>query len=114
MAAVALLVVFLASLYFITMPLFSKEKLEYEYKNTDKLDRVTVLLTLNELEFDFRTGKLSLKDYESLSGKYKLLGAELLKKEENLLLEQDSYSKIKEETEREIEAFISQSKKDDK
>ncbi len=114
MTASILLVVFLASLYFITRPLFSQDKLEYEYKSTDKLDRVTVFLTLNELEFDFKTGKLSLKDYESLSEKYKLLAADLLKKEGDMLLGQNNYEDIKDETEREIEAFISGSQEDHK
>ncbi len=114
MTAVILTAVFLASLYFITKPLFSQNFTDMENENSVETDRETVFLTLNELEFDFRSGKLSLKDYERLDGKYKSLAAELLKNEEKTLINQDDYEQVKEETEKEIEAFISRIKEDKK
>lgn len=118
-ATIMLLAVFFASLYFITRPLFSYDLDEYEIEKSEEIDRETIFLTLNELEFDFRSGKLSKKDYERLNNKYKMLATSVLKKEEDNLLINNSPGKIQDDAilrkaeataEKEIEQFINKHK----
>lgn len=118
-ATIMLLAVFFASLYFITRPLFSYDLDDYEIEKSEEIDRETIFLTLNELEFDFRSGKLSKNDYERLNNKYKMLATSVLKKEEDNLLIKNSPGKIPDDAilrkaeataENEIAQFIKQSK----
>lgn len=118
-ATIMLLAVFFASLYFITRPLFSYDLDEYEIEKSEEIDRETIFLTLNELEFDFRSGKLSKNDYERLNNKYKMLATSVLKKEEDNLLIKNSPGKIQDDAilrkaeataEKEIEQFINKHK----
>ncbi len=118
-ATIMLLAVFFASLYFITRPLFSYDLDDYEIEKSEEIDRETIFLTLNELEFDFKSGKLSKNDYERLNTKYKMLATSVLKKEEDNLLIKNSPGKIPDDAilrkaeaaaEKEIAQFIKQSK----
>lgn len=123
-AAAVLLAVFFTSLYYVAQPLFTYNQEEEALKKIEEeISRETIFLTLNELEFDYRTNKLSKGDYEKLSGKYKKLAAGLLKKEEEILLfrantrdqsGKEVSSELENEVEDEIVNFIADSKKMEK
>lgn len=48
-----------------------------------KSEKEAVMTTLNEIEFDYKMGKLSEDDYQIMKNKYKLTALEILKEEED-------------------------------
>lgn len=61
----------------------SKDKWwEDELEQMDENDKEAVLNTLNEIEFDYSTGKLADDDYEALKKKYQMMAVALLEEEE--------------------------------
>ena len=65
-----------------------------------------IFTTLNEIEFDYRTNKLSEEDYKSLQNKYKSQAVEILKLEE--LKQGKAGSADKKTIEAQVEAEIEQ------
>ena len=71
------------ALYYIAQPIISPETPTVLSEPVeDEADLEKLYMTLNELEFDQRTGKLSEEDYQSLSNAYRRSAAVLLRRKE--------------------------------
>lgn len=62
---------------------------EDELAGLGEMDKEAVLTTLNEIEFDYSTGKLSEDDYHALKKKYQLMAVEYLEEEEEDIVSLD-------------------------
>ncbi len=109
-AALVTLTLLVATL--ILYPLIAKGKgVERESSFKDKLDQLLLekessYLGLKELEFDYRIGKLSQQDYESLCSKLERTALSLLKDIERLEQEKGRKKEIESEIDEEIEKEV--------
>ena len=109
-AALVTLTLLVATL--ILYPLMKKGKdVERESSFKDKLDQLLLqkessYLALKELEFDYRIGKLSQQDYESLRSKLERTALSLLKDIERLEQEKGREKEIESEIDEEIEKEV--------
>lgn len=102
--AVLLLMV---SFYWIVKPLRTEhEVINYDMEERD--EKEAVFSTLNEIEFDYRTKKISEEDYHSLKNEYEAEAKRIMREQdqENDLVETSREVEI--EIEQEIEAEIEQ------
>lgn len=81
-------------------------------------DKEAVLSTINEIEFDYKMGKLAQDDYEILKEKYKIMALKILKEEDEEALEEDfrgskrKQAKLEADIEQEIEQDLAEIKVD--
>ena len=108
MLTIALAFISLVAVVFIVYPLIKrKNNNRKENKVNNKLQdlvlkKESVYASLKELEFDYRTGKLSPEDYEELRSELKDIAVSLLKKADREKEEKDREKTIEEEIELEV------------
>ncbi len=108
MLTIALAFISLVAVVFIVYPLIKRENNNRkENKVNNKLQdlvlkKESVYASLKELEFDYRTGKLSPEDYEELRSELKDIAVSLLKKADREKEEKDREKTIEEEIELEV------------
>ncbi|TET46086.1 c-type cytochrome biogenesis protein CcmI [Candidatus Aerophobetes bacterium] len=108
MLTIALAFISLVAVVFIVYPLIKRENNNRkENKANNKLQdlvlkKESVYASLKELEFDYRTGKLSPEDYEELRSELKDIAVSLLKKADREKEEKDREKTIEEEIELEV------------
>ncbi|MDW7674722.1 MAG: hypothetical protein SCK28_09320 [Bacillota bacterium] len=118
------LVLVVASGLMVGMPLIKNRDDSYDYYDPelymeDKLEKrkEAVFSTLNEIEFDFRTNKLSEEDYQELQQKYKSQAVAILKAEEDIKTDykkadiKSIEAEVEAEIEKEVEKILKKKKK---
>ncbi len=82
------LAIIIISLYYIGMPLFRRQVYAIDTSQSvgrNELQRLLVLkenayATIKDIEFDYKTGKISDDDYQELMTKYKAEAVDILQK----------------------------------
>lgn len=82
------LAIVILSLYYMGLPLFRRQGYGTEVSHSvkrDELHRLLVLkdnayATIKDIQFDFKTGKISEEDYKGLLAKYEAEAVDILKK----------------------------------
>jgi hypothetical protein len=102
-------VLLMVSFYWIVKPLRTHED---SYKNDDeeRNEKEAIFSTLNEIEFDYQTKKISNEDYQELKHDYQVEAMLVLKKEEieidNIEVNEELEEELEKEIERELEIEI--------
>ena len=99
-------ILLMISFYWIVKPLRSYDENLHESEE-DRDEKEVVFSTLNEIEFDFRTKKISEEDYQNLKYDYEQEAMHLLRQQEidmdDYEVNQELEAEIEQEIEREIE-----------
>ena len=108
MIEISMVFVGLAVVGFIIYPLITgKNSTPGQNRANDKLqdfalEKESVYASLKELEFDYRTGKLSRQDYEGLRSELESTAVSLIKKADRAKEEKDRQKTTEEEIELEV------------
>lgn len=99
----------LLSFYWIVKPLRSYDGIVEDHVEVD--DKEAIFTTLNEIEFDYQTKKISEEDYKELKEDYQKIAMKLLASEDESLtndieINDELESEIEKEIERELEKEI--------
>lgn len=94
-------VLLMLSFYWIVKPLRTHED-SFVDVDEERDEKEAIFSTLNEIEFDYQTKKISEEDYHELKHDYEIAAKQLLKSEE---LETNSYE-VNQELEKELEKEI--------
>lgn len=99
----------LLSFYWIVKPLRSYDGIVEDHVEID--DKEAIFTTLNEIEFDYQTKKISEEDYKELKEDYQKIAMKLLASEDESLandieINDELESEIEKEIERELEKEI--------
>ncbi|MCF6095159.1 hypothetical protein L1765_14440 [Microaerobacter geothermalis] len=106
-STIFLIILFILSFYIVADPLLKKEVVPHKaHMGNEKVSMETIYTTLNELEFDYLTNKLSKEDYEQMSSQYKNLAAKMMKEEEEKGIQEESVADMTKQVELEIEKEI--------
>ncbi|OEH86102.1 hypothetical protein BHU72_14350 [Desulfuribacillus stibiiarsenatis] len=111
-------ILLMVSFYWIVKPLRTYEEARTEVIN-ERDAKEAIFSTLNEIEFDYQTKKISEEDYQALKQDYEVEAMLLLKQEEsetkhfevNQELEEEIEKEIERELEQEIEAELDKRRK---
>ncbi len=102
-------ILLMISFYWIVKPLRSHEE-ALEDLEDERDQKEAIFSTLNEIEFDYQTKKISDDDYRELKRDYELEAKKILQKEEleleSIEVNRELEEEIEKEIERELEAEI--------
>lgn len=95
-------VLLILAFYWIVKPLRSDDQ-ALQQLDEERDEKEAVFSTLNEIEFDFHTKKISKDDYQHLKSDYEQEAMDLLRKQELDLDDYEVNQELEDEIEREIE-----------
>jgi cytochrome c-type biogenesis protein CcmI len=108
MTAILMIFISLAAVVFIIYPFIKRQNNTPKENKTNNelrdlvLKKKSVYASLKELEFDYRTGKLSRQDYEGLRSDLESIAVSLLRQADRAKEEKDRQKTIEEEIELEV------------